>query len=496
MSLRTTAVSGVKWLSSSTVVVVGVQFTQTAVLSRLLSPADFGLMAMIWVIAGLAQSFTDMGMADAIVQRQDASPEQLSSVYWVTVLAGGVIGLAISLSGPLLVEIYREPALAPLAPWVGFTLFLAALGQPFQAMAQRDLHFHRIAWVETAAALMAAMAAIGAAFYGWGVYALISGGLTAATVKMGSLMAAGWRSWHPSLHFRRADLSGFLRIGMLQLGSKLANYTWSNVDYLIVGRVLGAEAVGVYRLAYEIVVRPLGTVNPIINTVAYPLFAKRQHNDESMRRGYLEVIRLLSIVVFPMLAGLIAVAPLAVPVVLGSRWLAAVPLVQILALLGIMRTVLNPTGFLLMAKGRFDTLFLSQLFLMVASPPAYWIAAPHGTWAVAWTAVLLMLGNTAVMWKAFFWDSIRLPFPDWAGAMAKAALFSGLMGCSVAVASRLLEGAAAPAVLLAVLVAVGVAVYTGLLGAFDRPYLAGLGAMLRGRGSPAGALAGDSTRLP
>ena len=341
-----------KWMASSMAVTVALNFAQTVILSRLLQPRDFGLMGMAWVHLGLLEMMADAGVSNAIVHRQDASRKELSSLYWLTVLGGCMVAAIVAVTAPLVVGFYREPALAPLMPWLAVNFIISAAGQPFNMLMRRDLLFKRLARVDIAAATTALATSTALALMGQGVMSLVIGGLAATTVKAVSYFLLYWRQWRPSFELRLKDLRKFGRWGVLQLTDRTSNYVATNIDYLMVGRFLGAEQLGIYRLAFELVVRPVAIVNPIINSVAFPVFARLQRDNAALRRGILEIARLIANVTFPVMLGLLAVAPVALRVAFGEKWLAAIPLVQIMCVMGMLRSLSNPVGSLLIALGR------------------------------------------------------------------------------------------------------------------------------------------------
>jgi O-antigen/teichoic acid export membrane protein len=440
-------------------------------------------MSMAWVILGFAQTFADMGMSNALVQKQDATPRQLSSVYWLNVAMGLALAAAVWLSTPLIIRFYREPAIAGIIPWLAVSFVVTSCGQQFRMLAQRDMLFHLLAAAEISAIVAGACVSIGSALAGAGPYSLAFGGLASASVRASVLMINGWRAWHPTRHFQWLDLKQFLRFGVFQLGDKTANYIWSNVDYLAVGRFLGADALGTYRLAYELVVRPLATINPIVNTVAFPIFAKKQHDDEALRRGMLEIVRLISTLAFPVVFGLIAVAPLAVLVVFGPKWAAAAPLVQILGLLGAMRSLGNPVGSLLMAKGRVDTGFYWTAGLAVVSTVTFWLVAPLGMRPLCWSEVALLALQGVSSWKQFYYDTILLSVRAYCKAFLPALLLSTFMAIVVLGLDHLIRGLTMPpAVRLSALVMCGGVCYVGLCSIFARDYTVNLKNALASRG--------------
>lgn len=463
----------------ATGLVTVLNFGQTMVLAHLLAPRDFGLMAMIWVFLGLAQMLADAGVSNAIIQKQEVTRQQLSTLYWLTLAAGAGITVLISLGAPLVADFYKEPALKGILPWVALNFALTALGQQFRMLAQRELRFHVLAVSDVSLAVTAAAVSILLAVWGAGVYSLVFGGLASTAARSAVLLAAGWSRWRPSFHFHLGEIRGFLAFGGFQLGDRIFNYAWSNVDYLLAGRFLGAANLGIYRLAYELVVRPLGTINPIFNAVAYPLFAKKQHDDAALRGGFLELLRLVATLSLPLLAGLAAVAPLAISVLFGPQWQAAVPLVRILAVLGALRSINNPIGAVLLAKGRVGLSCAIQFLTLVVNAIAFWWAAQIGMRALAAAACLSMVVLTALTWKWTYHDVLGLPLRSWLRAMAAPAGLSGFMAVAVYALFLNLAAFTLPSVgLLSILVCAGGLLYAGSLWLSDRAYFRSLWRMV------------------
>ena len=483
MSLRAGAAVGMAWLSSSTGLTVMINVAQTIVLARLLPTRDFGLMTMVWVVAGFAQMFADVGVSNAVIQRRDVTSKELSSVYWLNVLAASAIAFVVWLSAPLLAIYYREPDVAGLVPWVAATLVVMGLGQQFGMLMQRELLFRSLAIGDVLASLAGFVVAITSARLQAGAFALVFGGLAAATARTIWLGAIMWRTWHPVFHFRAADLRGFMRFGLFQIGDRISNYVWSNADYILIGRFLGSSALGIYRLAYETVVRPLSSVNPILNTIAYPIFARHQHDDAKLRRGFIEMVRLMATIVCPLLAGLIVIAPVAVPIVFGSRWTAATVIIQILAPLGVLRSLLNTPVSVLLAKGLVNRVFYLNLSLAIVLPIGYWLVADLGLRALAWTAVILLGAVMAVWWKPFCLDPLGLQWTTYLRAISSPLILSGVMATGV---GALVFGTAhlhtMPLLRLVSLVISGGILYGALLWMFDREYLDTLRGYVPGRG--------------
>lgn len=194
------------------------------------------------------------------------------------------------------------------------------------------------------------------------------------------------------MHFSRRDLKGYIGFGLYQMGERSVNYFNANLDYLLIGALLGAKSLGYYTLAYNLVLRPSSMINPTITKVAFPVFAKVKNNTDKLKKGYLKVIQLLSSVNFPMMVGLAAVAPLAVPVIFGEQWMPSIVLIQILTIVGLLQSINNPVGSLLLAKGRADLGFKWNVGLMITQIPGLYIGAKLGGTVGVAIAFAVLLG--------------------------------------------------------------------------------------------------------
>lgn len=369
MSLKQKAISGVKWTATSTVITTGLHFIQLIILARLLGPSAIGLMGMIMVVIGFSQAFSDMGISNAIIHRQDATKKQLSSLYWLNLFAGIIVFIILILITPLVVSFYQEPKLTELMHWAALVFIIIPFGQQFQVLLQKELRFNTLAKIEVTSSVSGTMTTIVFALLGFGVISIVWGQVVNSFIKMLNLVILGWGSWRPQLHFKMSDLEGYLSFGLYQMGERTINYFNSNLDYIVIGRFLGPEALGYYTLAYNIIILPVSKINPIITKVAFPVFSKIQTQDEKLKKGYLKVLNILSYINFPIFFGLSVTAYLFVPIIFGNEWMQSILLIQILAFVGLLRSTGNPVGSLLLSKGRADLGFKWNLFLMVTQIP-------------------------------------------------------------------------------------------------------------------------------
>lgn len=479
--LRQQAARGVRWTLLATVTTTTAQLLQLVVLSRLLSPRDFGLMGILLIITGLALAYTDLGVSAAIVHRQDATRHQLSSLYWLNLIAGAAVFALVWLVTPLVVRFFREPALAPLLRALSLMFLIIPLGKQFEILLQRELQFDRLARIETAAAIAGAVAAVAAAAAGLGVWALVVGVLTTATVKTAQLLVAGLRDLRPALHFSREDLRGFIRFGAFQVGEQTLNYLSERLDQLLIGRLLGVTPLGFYNFAFNLSAQPISRINPVVTKVAYPTFCRVQDDVPRLRRGYLQLVRLIAVVNAPLLVGLAAVAPTLVPLVFGAKWIPSIPILQVLCFVALSRTIGNPLGSLLLARGRADLGFrLNALLFAVSIPAVIAGGLAAGALGIAVALLLLQVAAHLFAYARFIRPMLGHAGTEYFWMAAKPILLAGAMLVCI-VASRQLPVPGGSVTSLLVQVGVGAGSYIGLLLLTERRALQDLRAVALGR---------------
>lgn len=469
MSLRVKGIAAVKWSTLSTVVTTLLQTAQVVTVSRLLSPEDYGLISMIMVVVGIAVTLSDFGVSNAIIQRQEITRGELSSLYFLNLAAGAAIGAAVWLLAPVACLYYREPQLLEPMRWMALLCVIPAIGQQFQALFQKELEFDYLAKVDivsTAAGFAVALAGAGA---GYGVYALVGSYLANAAVKSACLAAAGWRRWKPGWRFSRRDLRGFAGFGAYQMGSGVAQTFLSNLDYLILGRLAGAQALGYYTFAYQLGIMPLQKLWPLVSQVSLPLLARVQDRSELLRQGYFHIVRLIGYATGPLYLGLAVTAPQLVPFAFGGQWEESIPLVQVLAVMFLARSSVIPAQSLLLAVGRADARFhYSVLCLAIAAPC---LAAGAWAYGAEGTAYAYLAAQVLIVWLNYGHFVRKVIGPcaaDFMRSFLPGTALSLFMAVFVHLLGVLLSGTESGLLVLSAQLASGVLMYAVLFGLFNR----------------------------
>ncbi|HLJ21951.1 MAG TPA: MOP flippase family protein [Stellaceae bacterium] len=371
MGLVARARSAVPW----TAVITGSSLASRAIVmlaaARFLSPYDLGLFAIVGLVLGFAGLFADGGLTQSVVSTREIRPEQLSSLHWCNVLFGAAAGLVLCLATPGISRLYAEPRLTGMLLLAAVNFAITPFGQVSQTLLQKQLNFSMLGRIEVASNTTGVLVALALLAAGVGIYALILAQLATALLRSVLLRIAGRALVQTRLRLRPDEVKPFLRFGFFQVGDRAMNFVNTKVDQLLIGGLLGPEALGYYNMAWTVIVEPVYRINPIITTVAFPVFARRQDNRAALRRGFLIVTKLLSTTNAPVVFGIAAIAPIAVPLVLGEQWRPSVPLVELLAIVAIARAIYNPVGSLVLAVGRADLSFYRTVTQFAVQTPIY-----------------------------------------------------------------------------------------------------------------------------
>lgn len=461
------AVFGVVWSLSGRVLTQGIRFGVFVVLARLLLPEQFGLFGMVVVFTGFAALFVDVGLGSAIVQRATIDERALSTAFWMNGAAGAAVGLLAAAFAPAIAAFYQEPRLALLVYGLSPTFLLNGLAVVPRGLLARRLEFRQLAAVNVVSAVVAAIVAITAAAAGAGAFSLAAYVITEFAVA--SLLAWTASGWRPSTVFDSAEVRSLWSFGGHLMGFNVVNYWGRNVDDLLVGRVLGATALGFYARAYELMLLPITEVSAVVGNAIFPILARMQDDLRRLRRIYLRANRLIAFVTFPAMAGLAVSAPSFVQVILGPGWEPVIPLLQILTVAGLVQSVGTTTGWIYKTTGRTDVMFRWGLaatvitvivFLAVVRQGVFAVALAYTIWAVLSTGANLFIAGRL----------IGMPPTTIIAWTVRPALASAVMAVVVWLVTAIIPPSG-PTVRLAAQVGVGVVTYTALSFLFMREIL-------------------------
>ena len=398
-SIRAVAAWGIKWTSLVAIVGAVLGIAQLAILSRYLSAEEMGVLSIVMVAFGLTTTFSDVGISNSLIHFQQLRPQQLNALYWINIACALLASLVLSLSAPLLAQLYNWPTLAPLLYIISFSIVIQSIGQQFQFLLRRDLDFVTVSKILLLQSLISFLTLISLLlFFELDLLAVV-GGILAGTIAYSiSFYWIGIRRYYrPRLsQLRFDDLRPSLRFGFFQMGDALLNYFTANLDKLIIGKAFGLQVLGAYELAYRLMIRPLLLINPIFNRVSFPILAKLQHQLPAINHWYLTKLSAISFLSFPAYFGLLATSDELIPWLFGEGWTLTLTSFQIIWILGLFKTMGNPIGAYLLALGKPEygfglnvyQLFLNLLVLYLGSR---WLDYTSLLYVFVWVSIIAVV---------------------------------------------------------------------------------------------------------
>lgn len=426
MSLRDKAVKGVKWTTVSSMFGAGAQLLQLAVLTRYLAPEDFGLMALAIVVIGFSQMFLDMGISNAIIHQQDISKKELDTLYILNIFSGIGVFLILYMLAPTVAQFYNEPKLGEVIRWISISFIIQPIGQQFLVLLRKELRFNEIAKRDILTKLVSLVTAILLAVNNFGVYSLVFANIIGAIISTILLIYIGLQYHRPSIYLNLSLVKHSLRFGMFQMGENFINYFNTQFDSIMIGKLLGIEALGIYDIAKNLAMRPAQIINPILTQITFPLMAKLQHNLVEVKSAYLKTIHYLTSVNFPIYFFIAVFSEPLVVLLFGEQWTEAVPILRILAGYGMIRSTANPVGALLLSKGRADWGFYWNFALFFLIPISLYIGSFYGLVGTALTLLLLQLILMIPVWYFLINKCSNAGFGEYFKQMLKPFLFSSV----------------------------------------------------------------------
>jgi PST family polysaccharide transporter len=366
-------------------------FAGAAVLARLLTPREFGLVGMVLGITGLVGLFKELGLSTATVQRETITQQQVSNLFWVNVVISGVLTAGSFGLAPLIATFYHDPRVTGIMMALSLTFLLTGSTVQHQALLTRLMRFRTLAVIEVTSMLFGFASACALANFGFGYWALVAQQLIdAATSLVLTWCTSGWR---PSMPRRNSGVRPMLSFGAHLTIADFIGLLMMNSDSILVGRVFGAEPLGLYTRANVLMVRPLRQVLSPINAVLTPVLSRLQRDPERYRRSFMHVYQTLALVTISFAAMCLVLARPLVLVVLGPKWLGVIPLFAAFSVAAVSWPLGEAAGWLFQSQGRGQEQLVNHTLGGAVTLASYVIGLHWGPLGVA---VLLAITSIAI----------------------------------------------------------------------------------------------------
>lgn len=404
------------------------------VLARLLAPKDFGLVGMVTAFTGVLSLFRDFGLSSAAVQRTTVTEEQISTLFWINLLVGAFLGLLAVAMAPALAAFYHEPRLFAVTVVLALGFIFNAAGIQHSVLLQRQMRFTALAVIGIVSLIVGTAIGIGGAKAGYGYWALVAMTVTSPLIAtIGFWLAAGWVPGRPR---RQAGIRSMMRFGGTLTLNGLVAYVGYNSEKVLIGRFWGADAIGIYGRAYQLINIPTDNLNSAVGEVAFSALSRVQDDPGRFRSYFLKGFSLVLGLTLPITIACALFADDAIFVLLGPKWKDAVAIFRLLAPTIAIFAIINPLGWLLYSLGLVGRSLKIALVFAPTIIAGYVMGLPYGPQGVAFAYSAVM-----TLWV--------IPFIAWCVHGTVVSLRDILLEVSRPLASGILAGALAFGVRLA-----------------------------------------------
>jgi O-antigen/teichoic acid export membrane protein len=379
--LHKTALRGGALVGGAQMVKMAVQFLSVVILSRLLIPEDFGLIASLAPVISFIILFQDLGLQQAVVQRAEISREQMNRVFWSTALLGSSCAFVVFLASPAVAWFYHDSRLVAITMASSLPLLIGSLCTLPQGLLNREMRFGTLAVIDICSVVSGFLTALTAALLGAGYWSMVFSAITAVTVTLiGSWIGSGWKPDKPQWRLRDKQ---FMAFGANLTGFNVMNFFARNLDNILIGRQLGSVPLGYYDRAYKLLLFPLQNINAPISKVMTPLLSRLQSDPVRFRESYLRTAGLITLVTVPGMAAMMSVSSELITLLFGARWQPVAPIFAWLGLAGLLQPLNNSTGWIFIAQAYTRTMFRWGLYSSATVMASFIVGLHWGAVGVA-----------------------------------------------------------------------------------------------------------------
>lgn len=359
-NLKQKTISGVAWNTVGRISNQILQFILSIILMRLLLPEDYGLITMAMVLIGFASIFSEFGFSSALIQNQNITEEHKSSIFWLNIIIGTLLTLLFFVFADMFANFYNNKQLVKVIQYLSFTFTISAIGIVPDTLLQKEMNYAAINKINISLVLISGLISVYLAFSGWGVMSLVIQNLVSQILRIPLLFFAS--HWRPRFIYKSKSIKELFSYSAYLTGFNVINYGARRSDDLLIGKFMGAESLGIYSRAYNLMLLPITQVISLVSNVMFPALSLIHNDKYRVKRIYLNVIQMLAFITFPLMLGLMAVADNFILGIFGNKWAEVIPIIQILAFVGVLQTLANPTGWIYTSQGKTDWMFWWGVF--------------------------------------------------------------------------------------------------------------------------------------
>ncbi|HSA84258.1 MAG TPA: lipopolysaccharide biosynthesis protein [Patescibacteria group bacterium] len=390
------AIRGISWMSGFRAVTRGMAFVKIAVLARVLSPAQFGVFGIASLVLTFLEVITETGINVFLIQSKKTIDDYIDSAWVVSIIRGIIISLLLVILSPVIASFFNTPEALPILLFISIVPFIKGFINPACVKFQKELQFNAEFWYRTAIFFVDSVIAIVIAYFTHSVYSLVWGLLAGAMIEV--LLSFLLFRPTPRLHIENNYFMELFHKGKWVTLSGIFGYFTDNGDNVVVGKLLGASNLGLYQLAYKISILPISEVSDVVSRVIFPVYTKIAEDKRRLWRAFVKT-NIFAFSASFTLGMIIFFFPAQIVLIfLGDKWLAAVPVLQVLSIYGVLRTIAGPSSSLFLAVGKQQYVTgMILVRLLALGVTIFPLISLYGLVGAAYAAIISVLIETPVV---------------------------------------------------------------------------------------------------
>lgn len=410
MSKKNKIINGGIWTGAASGVTMLSQFIRIMLLTRFLDRSDFGVVAIINMIIGLCLAFGDLGFSSVIMYKKNLSKKEFSSIYWMQLIIYSIIFILLCLTSPLFSSFYRESSLKLLIPLSALSLVSLAIGKLHESILQKKYEFKTLSIRNIISNVFSLFLAWWMAWQGYGIYSLIVSTLFQNILYNIWSLCCGLKYQRISFSFSFKESKPLLYIGIYQTYTRIADYISSQIDVLIIGKVLGADALGGYDLAKQLINRFVNFFKQTISQVALPVLSNHNDNTAAVKDRFLLITKIVAFVCIPLCFTIAIFSREVIVLVYGPMYEDTALIASVFSMITMITSISCFFDMLGIAKGRTDLNFKNTIYRIFITIPIVVCSSMISIEAVAWGQLIATLLQVYLFWKIVVMNTYPMSF--------------------------------------------------------------------------------------
>lgn len=393
-SLKKTVISSLVWKFLERLGTQGIQFVVSIILARLLLPSDYGIITMIMVFTAIANSFIQSGFSTSLIQKKNSDELDFSSVLYTSFVIAIICYLILYFTSPLIADFYQMPQIKVILRVLALTLFFGAFNSVQNAKLSKDMKFKTLFFSSLGAIIVSGTTGITMAYLGFGAWALV--GQQLANIIASTIILWFTSGWRPKIIFSLTRVKGLFSYGWKIMCSSLIDTFYQNLYNLVIGKFYNSATLGNYNKGEQFPKLIAVNIDGAIGSVMLPAYAREQERKDKVKKMVRRAIVTSSLILFPLMLGLAAIAEPLVKILLTDKWLGCVPFMQILCVIYALYPINTANLQAIKALGKSDYFLKLEIIKKILGITVLIITVPHGVYTMAIGQVIVTIISTMI----------------------------------------------------------------------------------------------------